>query len=107
MSVFSRLKKRAAYAVGDTGLHVCELTFAQGTRVANIHQDKRTWLTLAFCIVDENGVREWPDTGNDEELATRVQAEAENYLTPGILSEIFEAMKRLSMPANQEALTKN
>jgi hypothetical protein len=84
MSIFERLKKRAAFPVADTGLFIRELTFRQLDLVKKLQDsDLQTWLTLA------------------------VKADAEEHVTAGILNLIMQAMTKLSTPANQEALAKN
>ena len=110
MSIFERLKKRAAFPVADTGLFIRELTFRQLDLVKKLQDsDLQTWLTLAFCLVDEHGSRAYPDTAGEEPeaLALRVKADAEEHVTAGILNLIMQAMTKLSTPANQEALAKN
>lgn len=108
MSIFARLKKRAAFPVGDTGLHIRELTFRQVENVQALEDPElKTWLTLAYCMVSAAGEREYPDAGSVEELARAVKADAVEHITPGVLNQIMQAMERLAKPANQEALQKN
>ena len=108
MSIFARIKKRAALAVGDTGLYIRELTFRQVENVQALEDPElRTWLTLAYCMVSAAGEREYPDGGTVEELARVVKADAVEHITPGVLNQIMKAMERLAKPVNQEALQKN
>lgn len=108
MSIFARLKKRAAFPVGDTGLHIRELTFKQVENVQALEDaELRTWLTLAYCMVNAAGEREYPDSGSVQELAEAVKRDAIEHITPGILNQIMQAMERLAKPVNQEALQKN
>ena len=108
MSIFARLKKRAAFPVGDTGLHIRELTFRQVENVQALEDPElKTWLTLAYCMVSAAGEREYPDANSVEELARSVKADAVEHITPGVLNQIMQAMERLAKPANQEALQKN
>jgi hypothetical protein len=102
MSIFERLKKRQSLAVGDTGLYVQELTFRQINRVAALADaDAKTWLSLAYCLVDEHGIRAYKEEPEEtpEQLAAKV--------TPGLLNAIMQAMTKLSKPVDQESLTKN
>ena len=69
MSIFARLKKRAAFPVGDTGLHIRELTFRQVENVQTLEDPElKTWLTLAYCMVSAAGEREYPDAGSVGQL---------------------------------------
>jgi len=110
LSIFDRLKRRQSLPVGDTGLHVQELTFRQINTVAALSDaDAKTWLSLAYCLVDEHGIRAYKETPNEtpEQLSARVKADAEDQVTPGLLNAIMKAMERLSRPVNGEALAKN
>lgn len=110
MSIFARIKKRAALAVGDTGLYVRELTFKQVENVQSLESPElKTWLTLAYCIVDAAGERQYLDVKGRTivELAEAVKEDASDYITAGILGEIMKAMERLSKPVDQDALQKN
>jgi hypothetical protein len=109
MSIFARLKKRAACPAGETGLFVRELTFGEVGRVQAVKQDLRTWLTLAFCLVDETGERLLPviDGEHAEDTAKRMQAAAEESLTISALNEINETLSKLAKPVSNEALAKN
>lgn len=110
MSIFERLKKRAAFPVGDTGLHIRELTFRQLDQVKALADGElQTWLTLAFCLVDEHGEPAFRAAAEEscEQLAARVKLEGCDFITAGVLNQIMQAMTRLSTPANQDTLTKN
>lgn len=110
MSIFERLKKRQSLAVGDTGLYVQELTFRQINRVAALADaDAKTWLSLAYCLVDEHGIRAYKEESEEtpEQLAARVKLDAEDQVTPGLLNAIMQAMTKMSKPVDQESLTKN
>ena len=108
-SIFARMKKRATLAVGDTGLHVRELTFGEVNQVQKLKGEARTWLTLAFCLVDEHGTQLFTREPGEsiEAAAERIKAIGEEHLTAGILNEINAAMEKLARPANMEQLTKN
>ena len=108
-SIFARMKKRAALAVGDTGLHVRELTFGEVNQVQKLKDEARTWLTLAFCLVDENGTQLFTREPGEsiEAAAERIKAIGEEHLTAGILNQINAAMEKLARPVNMEQLTKN
>lgn len=109
MSIFQRLKRRAAFAVGDTGLFIRELTFRQLDLVKALDNgDLQTWLTLAFCLVNENGEPAYTlqDGETPAAFAERVKADGSDFVTAGVLNEIMQAMTKLSTPANQEQLTK-
>lgn len=109
MSIFERLKKRAAFPVADTGLFVRELTFGEVGQVQRVAEGMRTWLTLAFCLVGEDGARLFTmqEGESPEAAAQRMKAACDDHLTAGILNSINDAMTRLSRPANMEHLTKN
>jgi hypothetical protein len=108
VSIFDRLKKRAALPVGDTGLHVRELTFREVNNVQALQDDElKTWLTLAYCLVDEHGQKAWPSGGDPAALAAQVKADAEEHVTAGILNQIMQALQRLAKPGDTEQLVKN
>lgn len=108
-SIFARIKKRAALAVGDTGLFVRELTFGEVNQVQRLKDEARTWLTLAFCLVDEHGERLFQPLPDEsiEDIAARMKSLGEEHLTAGILNQINACMERLARPANMEQLAKN
>lgn len=108
-SIFARMKKRGALAVGDTGLFVRELTFGEVGQVQKLKDEARTWLTLALCLVDEHGAQLFQPLADEsnEAIAARMKTLGEEHLTAGILNQINAAMEKLARPANMEQLTKN
>ena len=110
MSVFERLAKRRHLPVGDTGLHVREQTFGEVRRIGNLDGDMaKTWLTLGFSLVDENGTRliPQPEGMADPEFAAMVENTLQDVMTPALLHQITEALTKLAKPVNTEALVKN
>ena len=110
MSVFERLAKRRHLPVGDTGLHVREQTFGEVRRIGNLDGDMaKTWLTLGFSLVDENGTRliPQPEGMPDPEFAAMVENTLQDVMTPALLHQITEALTKLAKPVNTEALVKN
>lgn len=114
-SLFDRVAKRTAYPVriGDGVIHVCEPTYALIDRVKAMKpsdngEDLRTGLTLALCVVNEDGSQAFPanDGETDEQLAKRVSNEAK-VLTPSAIRQISDAITRLLNPVNGDELTKN
>ena len=110
MSVFERLAKRRHLPVGDTGLCVREQTFGEVRRIGNLDGDMaKTWLTLGFSLVDENGTRliPQPEGMPDPEFAMAVENTLDDVMTPALLHEITDAIRKLSKPVSTEALVKN
>ena len=110
MSVFERLAKRRHLPVGDTGLCVREQTFGEVRRISKLDGDMaKTWLTLGFSLVDENGTRliPQPEGMPDPEFAVLIEDTLQDVMTPALLHQITEALTKLSKPVSTEALVKN
>lgn len=111
---FERVAKRAAYPVEINGgtLYVKEPSYDEIDLVKAMTpvdgKDLRTGLTLALCVVNEDGSQAYSrqDGETDEQLASRVLADAK-ILGPSAIRKISDAIERLLKPAEPDELIKN
>jgi len=110
MSLFEKIAKRASFPVEINGgqIYVAEPTYGEIARVAKLHGDLRTGLSLALCIVNGDGKKALTpaDSESDESLADRALVEMDD-ITPSMLTIIMDAIERLSKRPSSEKLEKN
>lgn len=113
-SLFDRVANRSAYPVEINGatVHVREPSYDIIDRVKGMQavdgEDLRTALTLALCVVNDDGSPAFPkvDGETDQQLAKRVAIEAK-VLTPSDMRKIHDAISKLLKLAEPDELVKN
>lgn len=112
-SVFEKIAKRATVPVPDCdGVFVREPIYGEVRRVRAVDDDGlRTALTLAICVVNASGEREYVPLADEKDIdfAKRVQAITDE-LPPWVVNAISKEIERIVNPAKPisvETIAKN